>query len=214
MAGSKGPLKDTLKTYRTRRNLKQSPQPAGKKSTKRVTGGRTFVIHKHAASHLHYDFRLAIDGVLKSWAVPKGPSRNPKDKRLAIVTDDHPMTYGTFEGVIPEGSYGAGTVMIWDKGTYRNIKKEEGRLVPMHECYQRGTIEITLKGKKLNGSYALVRTQLHGGDNWLLIKMRDGDGSGKSAISDAVSAISGRTMKEIAADAMGKKTTKRSKMNC
>lgn len=207
MAGSK----DTLKTYRTRRNLKRSPEPVGKTSKKKVAGGRTFVIHKHAASHVHYDFRLAIDGVLKSWAVPKGPSCKAKDKRLAIVTDDHPMEYGTFEGVIPEGSYGAGTVMIWDRGTYRNIKKESGRSIPMHECYKRGTIEITLKGKKLNGSYALIRTQLHDGDNWLLIKIRDEHRSGTSTIRDAVSVISGRTMKEIAADAANKKTTKRSK---
>jgi len=211
MAGSKDISKDTLKTYRTRRNLKKSPEPMGKTSKKKVTGGRTFVIHKHAASHLHYDFRLAIDGVLKSWAVPKGPSRKAGDKRLAVVTDDHPMAYGKFEGVIPDGSYGAGVVMIWDKGTYRNIKKEQGRLVPMHECYKRGTIEITLRGKKLNGSYALVRTQLHGGDNWLLIKMRDEHTADKATIRDTVSAISSRTMKEIAADEIDKKTIKRTK---
>jgi len=202
--------KDKLATYRARRDLDRSPEPAGKVGKKKTSGGRTFVIHKHAASHLHYDVRLAIDGVLKSWAVPKGPSRNPKDKRLAIVTDDHPMAYGRFEGVIPEGSYGAGTVMIWDKGTYRNIKKEKGRLVPMHACYQRGTIEIFFNGKKLQGAYALVRTTLHD-DNWLLIKMRDDYVSYKPAISDSVSAVSGRTMKAITSDAKHKKTAKRSK---
>lgn len=128
-----------------------------------------FVIQKHDASHLHYDFRIEVDGVLVSWAVPKGPSRDPRDKRLAMPTEDHDLTWAQFEGVIPEGEYGAGTVMIWDRGTYKNIKEKEGELVPLSDCLKRGTVEIFLEGKKLHGGYALIR--MEDGKRWLLIKM-------------------------------------------
>ncbi|MFH0898132.1 MAG: DNA polymerase ligase N-terminal domain-containing protein [bacterium] len=115
-----------------------------------------FVIHKHGATRLHYDFRLEIDGVLKSWAVPKGPSTDPAQKRLAVMVDDHEFEYAKFEGVIPKGQYGAGPVMIWDKGTYKNIKGKDGKSVPIKTCISRGQIEIWLEGKKLKGGYALI----------------------------------------------------------
>lgn len=136
-----------------------------------------FVVQKHAASHLHYDFRLEIGGVLVSWAVPKGPPVDLSQKRLAVMTEDHPLEYASFEGTIPEGSYGAGTVMIWDAGTYENIKTRAGKLVPIKKCLEIGTIEIVMHGKKLKGAFALIRTKLGSqksrGKNWLLIKMKD-----------------------------------------
>jgi DNA ligase D-like protein (predicted 3'-phosphoesterase) len=207
-AGDSMTGKDSLTQYRQRRNLKKSGEPAGKK----VPSSRSmkFVVQKHAASHLHYDFRLEIDSVLKSWAVPKGPSQNPHEKHLAVPTDDHPMEYANFEGVIPEGNYGAGTVMIWDKGTYKNIKEKDGKLVPMDECYKDGHIEMVLKGKKMHGAYALVRTHLAGGDQWLLIKMNDEYASTKPFAHDDTSVKTGRTLKQIADDG-AKKTGKTSK---
>lgn len=162
--------------------------------------GPIFVIQKHAASHLHFDFRLEIDGVLTSWAVPKGIPTNPAEKHLAIMTEDHPLDYAKFEGVIPEDNYGAGTVMVWDIGTYRNIKESDGKLVPMDQCLKRGTVEVWLEGEKLHGGYALIRTKLGGGDkNWLLLKMKDE--YAKTAIPNATkSALTGRTMTQIAKD--------------
>lgn len=177
-------LKKTLKEYKLRRNFAKSPEPAGDGSKSQVCGRKLkgdgsktgkkpiFVIQKHQASHLHYDFRLEIDGVLKSWAVPKGPSTDPRDKRLAVVTDDHPMEYAKFEGVIPPGNYGAGTVTIWDKGIYKNIKQKNGEFIPIDQCYKNGQIEVFLYGKKLKGAYALI--EFKGRENqWLLIKMND-----------------------------------------
>jgi DNA ligase D-like protein (predicted 3'-phosphoesterase) len=154
-----------------------------------------FVIQKHSASHLHYDFRLEYNGILLSWAVPKGPSLNPRIKRLAIPTPDHPYDYAHFEGAIPAGSYGAGTVMVWDIGTYRNIKMDDGALVSMKECLRRGTIEIFLKGKKLQGGFALIKTAR----GWLLIKMRDEYASARKnpVTTQNKSALTERTMRQI-----------------
>lgn len=166
---------------------------------KKPSSSSIFVIQKHDASHLHYDFRIEIDGVLKSWAIPKGPSLNPKDKRLAVPTEDHPMEYAKFEGVIHEGEYGAGTVLIWDKGHFKNIKKDnDGNEVPLKKCYQRGQIEISLKGKKLQGGFALIRTK----NNWLLIKMKDehADARRNPVSTEPRSVVSGKTLKEIAAE--------------
>lgn len=211
--------KDPLKTYRKRRDFTESPEPRGKKQVtspahpELVEGGkRIFVIQKHAASHLHYDFRIEVEGVLKSWAVPKGPSLNPKIKRLAIPTDDHPIEYATFEGTIPEGHYGAGTVMVWDTGTYRNIKKKKDRLVSMKKCVKDGQIEVWLEGKKLQGGYALIKTipSIHRAkrgtqderDRWLLIKMRDEHASAKRnpVNTQNKSVQTGRTMAQIRKD--------------
>ena len=189
--------KDNLTAYRKKRNFNVTTEPSG--ARKKITKKDVFVIQKHEASHLHFDLRLAIDGVLVSWAVPKGPSNNPATKRLAIMTENHPMDYAKFEGMIPEGNYGGGAVMVWDTGTYTNIKKVDDKLLSMDECLKLGRIEITLTGKKLKGNYALVRTQRGGGKQWLLIKMNDAYARKKigSLGPTAKSALSGKTMKEI-----------------
>src|SRR5580765_5780859 len=131
--------------------------------------GDTFVVQKHSATRLHYDFRLAVDGVLKSWAVPKGPSLNPEDKRLAVQTEDHPLDYGGFEGKIPEGNYGAGTVMVWDRGTFSS----EGKLDASQQLLK-GEIKFSLNGEKLRGSFALIKLKnSEKGNEWLMIKHKD-----------------------------------------
>jgi len=188
----------SLKKYKEKRDLKVTPEPAGKKrkSSKRPI----FVIQEHRARALHYDFRLEIDGVLKSWAVPKGPSLNPRVKRLAIPTEDHPYEYAKFEGVIPKGHYGAGPVMIWDKGTFRNIKEKDGKIVPLEKCFKEGNIEIFLNGKKLKGAFALVKKKM--GNNWLLVKMKDEYASARKnpVTSQTKSAKTDRTMAQIIKD--------------
>jgi len=187
--------KDQLKKYRAKRNFSKTKEPKGTKSTKAKK--HIFVIQKHAATALHYDFRLEIDDVLTSWAVPKGPSTNPKDKRLAVMTEDHPIAYAQFEGVIPKGQYGGGQVIIWDRGTYRNIKKKDGKLVPMDQCLKNGQIEIFLNGKKLKGGYALVR--MKDKKNWLLIKMKDtyADARRKPTSTQPESVKSGKTIEDL-----------------
>lgn len=157
-----------LETYQSKRNFKKTPEPSGKEKIKKLKHP-IFVVQKHNASHLHYDFRLEMNGVLKSWAIPKGPSNDPQEKRLAVETEDHPMSYATFEGTIPEGQYGAGTVKLWDIGTFTTIKPET-----IEKSYNDGKIEINLSGKKLKGNYVLVRTKLGGNKkNWLFKKMID-----------------------------------------
>jgi bifunctional non-homologous end joining protein LigD len=162
-----------LEEYRKKRDFKKSPEPAGDPDkTKRVRHGkpRFFCVQKHLASHLHYDLRLEHDGVLMSWAVPKGPSLDPKTKRLAMHVEDHPFDYGTFEGVIPEG-YGAGIVMLWDRGTWTPEVED------VDKALAKGDLKFTLDGYKLKGSWVLVRTRGYGGrsggESWLLIKHRD-----------------------------------------
>jgi DNA ligase D-like protein (predicted 3'-phosphoesterase) len=188
---------NSLKTYRTKRDLTKSPEPKGTISSKKT--GNIFVIHKHQASHLHYDLRLAFDGVLLSWAVPKGPSLNPSEKRLAMHVEDHPMDYKDFEGVIPEG-YGAGTVMVWDHGTYTNIKQKNGKLVPFKQCLEDGTIEVFFDGEKIKGDYALVRMGDAQSKKWLLIKMHDEYASARKnpTSTQNKSVKTGRTMTQIA----------------
>ena len=158
----------SLKEYHAKRNFKSTPEPKGdiKKDTKRSVKTRKlmFCVQKHLASHLHYDFRLEHKGTLLSWAVPKGPSLNPKDKRLAMKVEDHPLDYGDFEGVIPEG-YGAGVVMLWDTGTWRPLVDDVDRAM------EKGDFKFELQGVKLKGSWVLVRTGRE--RSWLLIKHRD-----------------------------------------
>lgn len=191
---------DALLLYKSKRNFDKTPEPKGDAQSKSSAKDKPiFVIQKHDANHLHYDFRLEIDGVLKSWAVPKGPSTDPADKRLAMETEDHPMDYATFEGVIPEGNYGAGPVIIWDHGTFDNIKEKDGKAVSLKQCYKNGQIEVDLHGKKLQGDYALIRTAPEEAKKWLLIKMRDehADARRNPVNSQPESVVSGKTIEEI-----------------
>ena len=179
-----------LDKYNEKRDFTKSKEPEGKETTDYED---FFVIQKHDATNLHYDFRLSIDGVLKSWAVPKGLSLDPKDKRLGIHTEDHPIDYGGFEGVIPEGEYGAGTVMLWDTGEFENVRDKS-----LSESYEEGKIEVKLKGEKIKGAFVL--TNLKGSKkNWLIIKMKDdlADAEADPLKSKPDSVKTGRTMKEI-----------------
>lgn len=153
-----------LETYRRKRRFGRTGEPRGS----RGDPGARWVIQKHDASSLHYDFRIEAEGVLKSWSVPKGPSLDPRDKRLAIPTEDHPVDYADFEGVIPEGEYGAGTVLVWDAGHYEHLTEQD---VDVAEALRRGRISIWLEGSKLRGGFALTR--MSGRDQWLLVKKRD-----------------------------------------
>jgi len=198
-------MSNKLGKYRARRKFDRTSEPSGRKRTR---GSRTrFVIQKHDASSLHYDFRLQVDDVLVSWAVPKGPSTDPRDKRLAVQTEDHPLDYADFEGVIPEGEYGAGTVLVWDRGEYRNLRaeKEDGDRMDMAASVEDGLIEVWLDGEKISGGYALKR--IEGGDRpqWLLIKMDDdhADARRRPTSTEPLSVKSGRDLDDIAADAEG-----------
>lgn len=195
------PAENDLEPYREKRQFTRTPEPYGQDEP---SGEKPiFVVQKHAASHLHYDFRLEVGGVLKSWAIPKGPSPDPKVRRLAMPTEDHPLDYAGFEGTIPEGNYGAGTVMVWDTGTYSNLReaKPAGGQATMEKAVTEGKIEVRLDGKKLKGNYALIRTGLQG-KGWLLFKMKDEYAKPGVDIGQAEpnSALTGRTMEEIARD--------------
>ena len=157
--------KSSLRIYKSRRIFSKTPEP--EKTTCTTKNHHIFVIQKHDASHLHYDVRLQIGGVLKSWAVPKGPPTTLGQKRLAVETEDHPLAYATFAGTIPEGNYGAGTVKIWDHGTYYSLKEHSS----LKESYKDGHIEVWLEGKRLHGPYALIKTHMRE-NSWLLLKMR------------------------------------------
>jgi bifunctional non-homologous end joining protein LigD len=162
-------LKKNLTTYHAKRDFAKTPEPKGAKASK----GNIFVVQKHAASHLHYDFRLEVNGVLKSWAVPKGISKTINEKRLAIQTEDHPIEYAHFAGIIPEGNYGAGKVEIWDEGEYE-VVRYLGKVKSMSTALHEGKIKIKLNGKKLKGTYALVHTHMHGDEKnnqWLLFRI-------------------------------------------
>lgn len=191
-----------LAEYRKKRDFSRTKEPSGSKSRggKKKSKSPIFVIQEHDASRLHYDFRLEIDGVLKSWAVPKGPSTDPKDRRLAMPTEDHPMEYADFEGVIPTGEYGGGTVMVWDRGTYRNLRQDkDGAHASMKESYDDGKIEVWLDGEKLHGGYALIRTGSGKDLRWLLLKMKDDEADARRnpVHTEVKSAKSGRTLEEI-----------------
>ena len=172
-----------LGEYRRKRDFDRTPEPSGARTATTPASGLRFVIQKHAATRLHYDFRLELDGVLKSWAIPKGPSLDPGEKRLAVHVEDHPLDYGGFEGVIPKGQYGGGTVLLWDHGTWKPLDED-----PV-AAYHRGSLKFILNGEKLNGKWALVRmggrAAREGRENWLLIKERDDvakPGSGSAVV--------------------------------
>ena len=182
-----------LQRYQRKRDFGKTPEPKGSVTARRRAGLR-FVVQKHAARRLHYDFRLELDGTLKSWAVPKGPSLDPADKRLAVHVEDHPLDYGNFEGVIPEKQYGAGPVALWDRGTW----SPEG---DPRRGYREGHLKFNLSGKKLRGGWALVRMKGRGEagkEPWLLIKERDAEaqpGHGADLLEEAPQSVkSGRTV--------------------
>ena len=188
-----------LKEYKKKRSFTDTPEPQGGRPD-----GKTlqFVVQKHAASRLHYDFRLEMDGVLKSWAIPKGPSLNPADKRLAMQVEDHPFDYKDFEGIIPAGNYGAGTVMVWDEGTYEPLEETDDTKGARQKVLLRelrdGSLKFRLNGKRLKGEFALVRTKGRGENSWLLIKHRDRYASESPVTGKDKSVLSKKTLEQIA----------------
>ncbi|MDA3628219.1 DNA ligase [Saccharopolyspora sp. WRP15-2] len=185
---------DELATYRRKRDLRRSGEPSGGSPGAQPR----FAVQRHEASTLHYDFRLEVDGVLKSWAVPKGPSLDPREKRLATQTEDHPLDYADFEGEIPEG-YGAGTVVVWDTGTYRNDTERDGEPVPMADALEAGHVKVWLNGSKLCGGFALTRSEIRGREQWLLVKVDDegADRRRNPVSTQPESVVSGRTNDEL-----------------
>lgn len=199
-----------LKEYKEKRSFSKTPEPKGGKPDSKSL---LFVVQKHDASHLHYDFRLEMEGVLKSWAIPKGPSLNPADKRLAMQVEDHPFDYKDFEGIIPEGNYGAGTVMVWDTGTYEPLEEIKGpkgkeyKTVTGSKAAQdkillkelhNGQLKFRLNGKKLKGEFALVQTRGRGDNSWLLIKHRDKYATEEPVTDKDKSVVSKKSLEQIA----------------
>lgn len=181
-----------LEPYKQKRNFSVTSEPKPTTHRQKRPNLR-FVVQEHAASHLHYDFRLEMGGALKSWAIPKGPSLNSEDKRLAVQTEDHPLEYQNFEGIIPAGQYGGGTVLIWDRGTYQSTDKTS-----LMKDYKKGHLVITLKGKKLKGNFVLQRIKEGEKPQWLFIKLRDKYEEKKHDIKKKTkSVVSGKTLKEI-----------------
>jgi DNA ligase D-like protein (predicted 3'-phosphoesterase) len=189
---------ESLQKYRQKRDFGRTSEPAG--GERLSSPEPMFVIQKHAARRLHYDFRLEVAGTLKSWAVPKGPSTNPKDKRLAVPTEDHPLEYAEFEGIIPEGEYGAGTVLVWDIGTYQNRTEKKGQPVPIEQALEHGHISILLAGTKLRGTYSLTRFKQGQDESWLLVKKGDAEADPTHDILETrpESALTGRSLEEVA----------------
>src|SRR5437868_4225204 len=184
-----------LEEYRRKRRFEETPEPPPKIEAK---SGNRFVVQKHRASHLHYDFRLEMEGVLKSWAVPKGPSLDPADKRLAMMVEDHPVSYFHFEGIIPPGNYGAGSVMVWDTGTWEPLGNAS-------EMLAKGDLKFRLHGEKLQGEFVLARMRSRRpgskGTEWLLIKKRDEHvAEGYDINQQSYSVLTQRTMEQIAGD--------------
>ena len=191
------------KEYQGKRDFRKTPEPKGK-SVAADRKGPIFVIQEHDARSRHFDFRLEVDGVLKSWAVPKGPSTDPREKRLAIPTEDHPLDYADFEGMIPEDQYGGGTVLVWDRGTYRNIttSDKKDQTIPIDQALEEGHAVVELHGQKIKGGYALERFRDGEEEAWLLIKTDDAkaDARRKPVNTQKESVVSGRTLEEIATE--------------
>lgn len=203
--GYPGPVSERLDKYRGKRDFTRTREPAGEDGAPADDGHR-FVVQIHDASTLHFDFRLQVDDVLKSWSVPKGPSDDPRDKRLAVPTEDHPLEYEKFEGVIARGEYGGGTVIVWDHGTYEPLSHDrKGDPVDFGESVARGHATFRLRGAKLRGEYALTRfrdAESDGGEAWLLVRAKGGRGrrQGTPDPRRARSARSGRTLAQVAAE--------------
>src|SRR5580698_10061540 len=187
-----------LERYSEKRKFDRTPEPRPDKIDAKAMANSVaalqFCVQRHHATHLHYDLRLEVDGVLKSWAVPKGPTLDPAHKRLAMMVEDHPLEYGSFEGVIPKGNYGAGSVMLWDRGVYQVLGE-----IPVEEQLAKGDFKFHLSGEKLHGDFALVRTKRGKGNEWLLLKKKDAFAKvGWDTEEYARSVASGRTQEEIA----------------
>ncbi|MCU1375264.1 MAG: ligase [Actinomycetia bacterium] len=190
-----------LDRYLAKRNFEVTPEPKGGSSP---GSGPRFVIQKHDATRLHYDTRLEVGGVLVSWAVPRGPSYDPTEKRLAVKVEDHPMDYAGFEGFIPEGQYGGGPVIVWDAGIYHNLTADEqGNVRPMAEALERGHIKVWFEGEKVQGTWALTRTDDR---NWLMVKVKDAtaDADLDPVTDQPRSILSDRTVEEIEATTQGR----------
>jgi DNA ligase D-like protein (predicted 3'-phosphoesterase) len=203
-AGSFAAMSDRLQRYREKRRPSSTPEPGLEPGGKRAPGWRRgpkaprFVIQKHAATSLHYDFRLEVDDTLRSWAVPKGPSTDPRVKRLAVEVEDHPLEYADFEGRIGTGNYGAGAVIVWDTGNYRNLDEEQS----MADAIDAGHVKFWLEGEKLIGGWTLQRTRRGAKPQWLLIKRRDefADARRNPESTQPESVKSGRTLEDVADD--------------
>ncbi len=190
---------DRLEEYKGKRDFSKTSEP--KAGPARSAGKPVFVIQQHDATRMHFDFRLEVDGALVSWAVPKGPSTDPREKRLAVRTEDHPIEYAFFEGRIPEGEYGAGTVIVWDSGEYENMSKKGGKEISVSEALSAGHAKVRLFGKKVRGGYAVIHTKTGGQDkNWLLVKEDDeeADARRKPVVTEPKSVLSNKTVKEMA----------------
>ncbi|MEU4353151.1 DNA polymerase ligase N-terminal domain-containing protein [Streptomyces virginiae] len=198
---------EELAKYHRRRDFAKTAEPQGAAAGGTGASAPSYVVQIHDARSMHFDFRLEADGVLKSFAVPKGPSRDPHDKRFATPTEDHPLEYRDFEGVIPQGEYGGGTVIVWDEGTYRNLTSDrDGNEVPLAEALDRGHASFLLEGRKLHGGYALTRIRGTGDgerEAWLLVKEAAARGAcaGTPDPRRARSARTGRTLGQVAAAA-------------
>jgi DNA ligase D-like protein (predicted 3'-phosphoesterase) len=201
----------SLDEYERMRDFSKTAEPRGRRKPKGKSTARRrhprFSIQKHSARSLHYDLRLEVDGVLASWAVPKGPSLDPRDKRLAMRTEDHPLEYLEWEGVIPKGEYGAGPMIVWDRGVFQNISETRtGQPMELSEAIEKGDVKIFMLGEKIKGAYALVRTRPAGErEQWLLIKKRGegADARRKPTSSQPQSVLSGRTIEDLLKEAGG-----------
>jgi DNA ligase D-like protein (predicted 3'-phosphoesterase) len=195
----------SLEEYERKRDFSKTKEPRARAKAKAKTKARRrhprFSIQKHSATSLHYDLRLEVNGVLASWAVPKGPSLDPRDKRLAMRTEDHPLEYLEWEGVIPKGEYGAGPMIVWDRGVFQNISEtRSGQPMELAEAIEKGDVKIFMLGEKIKGAYALVRTGPAGDrEKWLLIKKRDdgADARRRPTSSQPESVLSGRTIEQL-----------------
>jgi len=203
----------SLTLYKKKRSFKKTPEPEGKKRSPSKSRLR-FVVQKHDATRLHYDFRLEMEGVLKSWAVPKGLSLNPDDKRLAMMVEDHPYDYRTFEGTIPEGNYGAGTVMVWDEGTYEAMGYEKESTKEQEKILlaelKKGDVKVVLHGEKLKGAFAVVKMRKaaasgggRGDNEWLVIKKKDDEATAADITKKDKSVKTKRSLAQIAKDSGG-----------
>ena len=192
----------SLTEYERKRDFSKTREPSGRsKKAKARRRHPRFAIQKHSATSLHYDLRLEVDGVLASWAVPKGPSLNPADKRLAVRTEDHPLEYLEWEGVIPKGEYGAGPMIVWDRGVFQNISEtRRGEKMDLSKAIDVGDVKIFMLGEKIKGAYALVRTSKPGDrEQWLLIKKRDegADARRRPTSTQPESVLSGKTIEQL-----------------